>query len=48
MNLPVKSPSPDKKRSNIITPTKSPELMEIKRTITPARLSDRKFEKTPV
>jgi hypothetical protein len=23
-NFPVKSPSPDKKRSNIITPTKSP------------------------
>ena len=37
INKPVRSPSPDKKAANIITSTKSPEITEIKRHLTPLK-----------
>lgn len=37
LNKPLKSPSPDSKSSNIIVNTRSPEVGEIKRHITPIK-----------
>ncbi len=37
VNKPVRSPSPDKKAANIITSTRSPEITEIKRHLTPLK-----------
>jgi hypothetical protein len=37
VNRPIKSPSPDKKSANIITSTRSPDIHELKRSITPTR-----------
>lgn len=37
VNRPLKSPSPDKKSANIIVSTRSPDIHELKRTVTPSK-----------
>ena len=37
--IPLKSPSPDHKSSNNLTPTKSPNTIQIKKNITPQKVS---------
>lgn len=36
--LPLRSPSPDKKNANYLTPTISPNAIEIKKNITPVKI----------
>lgn len=37
--IPLKSPSPDHKSSNNLTPTKSPNAIHIKKSITPSKVN---------
>lgn len=37
--VPLHSPSPDKKSLNVITPTISPNAIEIKKNITPVKMA---------
>jgi hypothetical protein len=36
--IPLQSPSPDRKSLNLITPTKSPNTLDIKKTTTPSKI----------
>ena len=43
--IPLKSPSPDHKSSNNLTPTKSPNTIQIKKNITPQKVNIPKLKR---